>query len=147
MCSYPHVLVLKNLLEDVVTRENEPELGVLCTRLDVRPDPHQNTRLPSAAGSIFGYQLLQGRRSTQISMLSCLWQNNGVSLLAQLVAVAATEVRSAAMGALMMITTVDAGEPLFLKCAPITYVRNRVRNFLEISNERPSNTAHPARLT
>lgn len=39
-----------------------------------------------------------------------VWQNNGVSMLAELVAVAATEVRSAAMGALMMITTVDAGE-------------------------------------
>lgn len=40
-----------------------------------------------------------------------LLQNNGVSMLAELVSGAATEVRSAAMGALMMITTVDAGEP------------------------------------
>lgn len=37
-------------------------------------------------------------------------QNNGVSMLAELVAKAETGVRSAAMGALMMITTVDAGE-------------------------------------
>ncbi|CAM9454118.1 unnamed protein product [Ectocarpus sp. 13 AM-2016] len=37
-------------------------------------------------------------------------QNNGVSMLAELVAKAETDVRSAAMGALMMITTVDAGE-------------------------------------
>ncbi|CAM9574735.1 unnamed protein product [Ectocarpus sp. 12 AP-2014] len=37
-------------------------------------------------------------------------QNNGVSMLAELVATAETDVRSAAMGALMMITTVDAGE-------------------------------------
>ncbi|CAM9977107.1 unnamed protein product [Pylaiella littoralis] len=37
-------------------------------------------------------------------------QNNGVSMLAELVAKAGTEVRSAAMGALMMITTVDAGK-------------------------------------
>ncbi|CAM9662100.1 unnamed protein product, partial [Ectocarpus sp. 4 AP-2014] len=36
-------------------------------------------------------------------------QNNGVSMLAELVAKAETDVRSAAMGALMMITTVDAG--------------------------------------
>ncbi|CBJ33009.1 Rtdr1 protein [Ectocarpus siliculosus] len=37
-------------------------------------------------------------------------QNNGVSMLAELVSKAETDVRSAAMGALMMITTVDAGE-------------------------------------
>eukprot|EP00752_Nemacystus_decipiens_P009611 g8588.t1 len=41
-------------------------------------------------------------------------QNNGVSMLAELVAGAATEVRSAAMGALMMITTVDAGKRAIL---------------------------------
>eukprot|EP00903_Cladosiphon_okamuranus_P009251 g8827.t1 len=41
-------------------------------------------------------------------------QNNGVSMLAALVAGAATQVRSAAMGALMMITTVDAGKRAIL---------------------------------
>lgn len=52
------------------------------------------------------------------------WQNNGVSMLAELVATAATEVRSAAMGALMMITTVDAGEQIILR-RPRIYI-NRV---------------------
>lgn len=39
-------------------------------------------------------------------------------MLAELVAKAGTEVRSAAMGALMMITTVDAGE--FFSLQPFT---------------------------
>eukprot|EP00904_Undaria_pinnatifida_P007150 jgi/Undpi1/3565/HiC_scaffold_16.g06937.m1 len=37
-------------------------------------------------------------------------QNDGVAMLASLLAVRSVEVRSAAMGALMMITTVDAGK-------------------------------------
>lgn len=48
-------------------------------------------------------------------------------MLADLVAEGATEVRSAAMGALMMITTVDAGEILHSE-KPSTHPHPRVFN-------------------
>lgn len=62
---------------------------------------------PNTAASAVGCKLEPFSRYVAVF----LWQNNGVSMLAELIAGAATEVRSAAMGALMMITTVDAGEP------------------------------------